>query len=121
MAILTERNHPGCFMVSEARGTRSREAITVAAGEGLGAGTVLGRITSTGEYAALDPDATDGSQTAVAVLYAAVDASAAAAPGVAVARSAEVNAAELVWPEGITPAQQAAAVADLAAAGIITR
>jgi len=107
-------------MVSESRGTRSREAITVA-GETLGAGTVLGRITSTGEYAAVNPEASDGSEAAAAVLYAAVDASAAAAPAVIIARSAEVNAAELVWPEGITPAQQAAAVADLAAVGVITR
>ena len=121
MSVITEGAHTGGFMVSEANGRRSRDAITVAAGESLGAGAVLGRITSAGEYAAVNPEASDGSETAVAVLYAAVDASAAVAPGVAVARSAEVNGAELVWPSDIEAGEQNAAVANLASVGVIVR
>jgi len=46
MATLTEGQHAGEFLVSEANGRRSRETITVASGQDLSAGTVLGKITA---------------------------------------------------------------------------
>jgi Bacteriophage lambda head decoration protein D len=55
------------------------------------------------------------------VLYDAVDASAADAEGVVIIRLAEVNAAELVWPAGITSGQKATALGQLAALSIIAR
>ena len=64
----------------------------------------------------------DGSQVAVGILYDAVDASAADIDGVAIVRLAELNAAELVWPTGITPTEQTTALAQLALLpGIIVR
>jgi hypothetical protein len=42
---LTETNHPAEHVISEAPGTRSREAITVASAANLLAGTVLGQVT----------------------------------------------------------------------------
>lgn len=45
MTTLTEGMHAGEFCVSEAQGHRSREAITVNAGESLEAGQVLGKMT----------------------------------------------------------------------------
>jgi hypothetical protein len=69
----------------------------------------------------LDPAAANGSEAASGVLYAAVDASAADAEGVAIVRLAEVNAAELVWPEGITGGQKTTALGELAALTIIAR
>jgi hypothetical protein len=50
-----------------------------------------------------------------------VDASAADAEGVALVRLAEVNAAELVWPAGITGGQKTAALGQLATLTIIAR
>jgi Bacteriophage lambda head decoration protein D len=70
---------------------------------------------------ALDPVAVDGSEAAAGILYDAVDASAADAEGVAIVRLAEVNAAELVWPDGITAPQQTTALGELAALNIIAR
>lgn len=53
--------------------------VTIASGEGeLDAGTVLGIVTASGEYAAYDDDASDGTQTAVAILAIDVDATSAA-------------------------------------------
>lgn len=115
MAIKTESRHVGDFLISEANGTRSREEVVVASGEGaLVAGTVLGKITASGKYAAYDNAAADGTQAAAAVLYAGVDAAAADAAAVIIVRDAEVVEAYLT---GI----DAAGKADLAALGIIVR
>ncbi len=84
-----------------------RFTITVAAGSG--------------KYKEYDPANTDGSQTAVAILLDAVDATAADADGVIVARQAEVNAAELVWFDSATAEQKAAGLSQLKAHDIIAR
>jgi hypothetical protein len=72
-------------------------------------------------YWGLDPAAVDGSEVAAGVLYDAVDASAADAEGVAIVRLAEVNATELVWPDGITGPEQTTALGEVAALNIIAR
>ena len=61
------------------------------------------------------------SEMAAGILYDAVHASAADAEGVAIVRLAEVNAAELVWPAGITGGEQTTALGELAALNIIAR
>jgi hypothetical protein len=53
------------------------------------------------------------SQTAAGVLYDAVDATAADAEGVGIVCLAEVNAAELLWPAGITACQKTTALGQL--------
>ena len=67
-----------CYLVSEANGTRSREVVTIAQGHKLPPGTVLGKVEATGKYVPVDPangtgqgETPDGSQTAMAVLFAA--------------------------------------------------
>jgi hypothetical protein len=74
-----------------------------------------------GALVQLAPAATDGTQTAVAVLLEDVNATAADVPGTVVARGAVVDPAELIWPAGITAPQIAAALADLDKHLIITR
>ena len=44
MTVLTEGKHTGEHLVSEANKTRSREVVTLAEGQNLAAGTVLGKI-----------------------------------------------------------------------------
>lgn len=117
-----------CYLVSEANGTRSREVVTIAQGQNLLPGALLGKVTATGKYVAVDPangsgegGTPDGSQTAVAVLFAAVDTTAAEKPGVITARDAEVAAHALDWPAGTTEPQKTAALAQLAAVGIVAR
>ncbi|MDV7391653.1 head decoration protein, partial [Arthrospira platensis SPKY1] len=93
--MLTETSHAGEFLYAEANGTLSRERIVIASGEGvLKTGTVLGKLAG-GKYAAYDNAASDGSQAAVGILYAGVDATSADADGVLIARHAEVVEAAL--------------------------
>ena len=121
MTVLTEGTHAGEFIVSEANGKRSREAITVLSGETLEAGHIVGIETASGKYKEWNPGNTDGSETAAGVLFEAVDASAADADGVAVVRDAEINRGEVVYFTGATPAHHDIAATQLATMGIIAR
>ena len=121
MPVLNEGRYAGEFIVSEGNGRISRETVTVLSGQSREAGAVLGKVTASGKYRALDPAAVDGSEVAAGILYEAVDASAADAEGVAIVRLTEVNAAELLWPAGITGPEQTAALGELAALNIIAR
>lgn len=98
----------------------SREVVTIASGRWLPIGTVLGKITASGLYVALNPAATDGSQTAAAVLLADVDAYA-DIPALAAMRMGILKASGLGWPAGITPEQKAAAISQLQALGLLVR
>ncbi len=65
--------------------------------------------------------ATDGSQTAAAILYEGCDATSADVRRTYTARDTEVQVDMLTWPAGITDPQKTAALASLAALGIIGR
>ena len=121
MTTFTESTHPGGFLVWEAHRDYTRETITVASGT-LAPGTVLGQITASGKYAAHDPNATDGTETAVAVLWGKADASAGDAPAVAVVRGpAIVNRFDLVFAGTPSEGEIDAAHAALRDAGILVR
>lgn len=74
-----------------------------------------------GKYKEYNPANTDGSQTAVALLLGAVDATGGDKDGVIVARHAEVNAAELIWFSGADANQKSAGLAQLKTHDIIAR
>jgi len=125
MTILTEGRHAGGFLVWEAFRDYTREVITIATGGTypvLEPGTVLGKITASGKYAAHDPVAVDGTETAVAVLWGPADATLADATVVTVLRGpAIVNGKDLVFTGTPTAAQITTAQTALAAVGILTR
>jgi hypothetical protein len=123
MTVLTEGRHPGEFLMTEANGQRSRDSITIASGAGIIApGTVLGKITASGNYLASAAGATDGSQTAVAIALYGCDATSGDVAIAAITRDAEVNGKILTWhPDRDQAAEKAAARADLASVGIIVR
>lgn len=122
MTVKTLPLGAGSAIKSEANGDYSREVGVLASGLGLvRANTVMGRVTSGGALRPYDNDATDGSQTAVGVLVYDVDTTDGAAPGVIVARAAEVWASRLVWASTVTTPERTAAFVELAAAGIIVR
>lgn len=122
MAVLSPRRRAGEFILSEANNGQSREAGTVGGGAGrLEAGTVLGRLSASGEHVPLKPGATDGSQLANAIVFASVDAQDGPAPAVWIKRNCTVRADDLVWPDGISQADRAASIARLAALGIALR
>ncbi|WP_243368873.1 head decoration protein [Microvirga solisilvae] len=122
MTVLTENlKRPAHYLVSEANGHLSREQVIIAAGADLAAGAVLGKITASGKYVRWNGSASDGSQTAVAVLFADAKAASADARVVITARHAEVSAAALVWPDGTLDAAKNTQIANLASRGIIAR
>lgn len=122
LPVLTEKRGRGFYMVSEANGHRSREEITIEDGVGvLAVGTVLGKVTATGEYKQVDLAANTGEEVAAGVLYDEVDATDSAVPGVAHVRDAEVNGNELVYPTGASNNDIADINAALADIGIIVR
>ena len=121
MPVQTESNYLGDWLKFEEDNLYSRDVVTVASGQNLAAGTVVGIITASGKVTQLAPAASDGSQTAAGVLLNAVDASAGDKPGVIIARHAICSAKGLVWPASITDPQKATAISQLKALGILVR
>lgn len=122
MPTLTQAPTLGDLLKYEAPNLYSRERATVAAGQNLPLGAVVGRETATSKLKALDPAAGDGSEVAVGVLALAVDATLIdREDAILIARHAIVARHALVWPAGITTAQQLAAIAQLEARGIVVR
>ena len=101
----------------------TRETVTLLAGTSYPLGAVLGKITASGKYKLATATGTDGAQVASAVLIEAVDATAADATGVVLARGpAIVSDAQLVYDATVTTAAQKTAKIDqLKAAGIVPR
>lgn len=95
MTILTEQNHAAEFLLSEGDGHISRETVSVIAGAALPAGQVLGIVAASGKYAPYDNAASDGTQSAAAILYAGLAESASDRRAVAIVRLAEVAAGRL--------------------------
>lgn len=119
MTALTQKRGAGFHIVSEANGSRSREEIVLADGAGvLEVGTVLGKVTASGEYVALAPDAEDGSEVAAGILWDREDATDAAQDAVAHIRDCEVMGSELVYPDG---GDEDAINAELLTLGIVVR
>ncbi len=75
MTVLNEGRHAAEFLVSEANGHRSRETITIASGENLEAGHILGRTGSSGsaEATADTGNTGDGTMGAITVGGAAIN------------------------------------------------
>lgn len=112
----------GDFLKYEAPHGYSREDVTVASGQTLAPGQVVGRITASGKIAAFNPAASDGTQNAVGIAFDAVDATSGDKPGVIIARHAiVVDRDNLVFAGSPTNAQKDAAVAQLKALGILAR
>lgn len=109
------------FIRSEANGNRSRENVTLASGNNLVAGTVLGINASTSKYGRVDPEASNGLETAKAILLRDTDASGGDVVCAVLRRDAEVNKSELTYSDGATDNQKSEFDSDLADVGIIVR
>jgi len=122
MTAIAQPKNLGDLLKYEAPNLYSRDQGTVAAAQNLPLGTVVGRETATAKLKAIDPTATDGTETAVGVLGNDVDATLIdREDAILIARHAIVARGELVWPTGISAAQKAAAIEQLDALGILTR
>ncbi len=106
----------------EGKNRFSRDTDVLALGSGkVIPGTVLGQVTASGKFKPLAPAASDGTQTAAAVILQYADATSADQSVVNLKRRAQVVLQALVWPEGITDTQKSAAIAQLKALGIVPR
>lgn len=115
MTMLTEGTHAAEFLLSEAPGFRSREAVVLAPNAAvLKAGQLLGRVTVGGAFVPYNNGATNGSEAVAGVLYAPADISTVAREVTIVVRDAEVITAAVFGLD--TPGR-----ADLAVLGISLR
>lgn len=119
MATYTPKKTLGDLLLVEVAPGWTKGKGTLLAGTAYVFGQVLAKVA--GKYQALDPDGVGAAAAAVAVLGEAVDATAGDTPGVVIERGAVVEINELAWPEGITGPQQAAALEQLTALGIVPR
>jgi len=122
LPVLKEPMNLGDLLKYEAPNLYSRDRVTVAAGQTLRLGVVLGMVTETGKVKQIDPSATDGTQYAAGVLMQDADAHLADRhDGLMVARHAIVAEHALQWPVGMAAAEQQAAILQLKALGVLVR
>ena len=122
MSAIHETNNLGDLLKYEAPNLYSRDLATVAAGQNLVLGTIDGRDSTTGKLKALHPAATDGTENAVGVLAADVDATLIdREDALLISRHAIVANHALAWPVAITSTEKTAAIAQLEARGVIVR
>lgn len=122
MPTVSQPKNLGDLLKYEAPNLYSREVATVASGQNLQLGAVLGRKTADGKLYVLAPGASDGTETAVGVLATDVDATLIDRDdAILIARHAIVAKSALIWPAGITAPQKATAEAQLVAIGILVR
>lgn len=119
MAFYIEQIYLGDLLKFEEENLYSRDTITVAAGQKLVLGQVLGMV---GDKAvALNPAGTDGSEVAVGILLHDTDSTVGVVDAVMVARNVTVSDQYVVWPAGISTTQINTAVAQLQALGVVIR
>lgn len=98
-----------------------RKAGIIASGAGqVTTGLPLGQVTASKKYVPLNPAATDGSQTAAAIVLNRADATAADAETAILIGNAQIVPDQLAWPAGFTSDQKTAALAQLAGLGIVS-
>jgi hypothetical protein len=119
MATFTLPKDLGDLLLVEVAPGWTKEKATLLAGADYPMGTVLTKLE--GKYQAIDPAIEDGTANACAVLAERVDARAADATGVVLARGAVVQINELIWPDALTEPQKTAALDQLNAVGIVAR
>lgn len=122
MPAFREPMNLGDLLKYEAPNLYSRDRVTVAAGQTLQLGCVVGIVNETGNVKALDPSAADGSQFAAGVLMQDCDAQLANRDNaLMVARHAIVSNHALVFPAEIATAEIAVAIQQLKNLGILVR
>ncbi|MBI2748980.1 MAG: head decoration protein [Burkholderiales bacterium] len=122
MPAITEGLNLGDLLKYEAPNLFSRDQVTVASGQTLPLGAVVGIVTATGKVKQIDPSATDGSQYAAGVLMQPCDAALIdREDGLMVARHAIVADHALTWPAAITVAEKQAAILQLKSLGVLIR
>ena len=122
MAELKQTLNLGDLLKYEEKGLYSRDRVTLAAGQTLVLGTVLGKVAANSRVKQLDPSATDGTQVACGVLLQDCDAYLVDRDdALMLARHGTVAQHALTWPDAITVAERDAAIEQLKTLGILVR
>ncbi len=121
MTVAIEQNNLGDLLKFEVANLYSREEVTVAQGQNLLLGTIVGRDSKTEFLKILNPGATDGTQNAIGVVIADVNAISANTKGVIITRDAILADHAIMWPANIPPDKKTAAIKQLESRGIIIR
>ncbi|NEV49548.1 head decoration protein [Wolbachia pipientis] len=119
MTSITETNNLGDLLKYEASSLYSREQITVAKGQNLKLGTVVG-CDKDDVIKVINPTATDGTQTAIGVITSDINAKK-NTKAVIITRIAMLADHAVVWPGNITEEQKATAIKQLEARGVVIR
>jgi hypothetical protein len=119
MATYTPTKTLGDLLLVEVAPGWTKDKVLFLAGANYPLGTVLASVS--GKFQALDPAGSAAAKKAVAVAAESVDATAADASGVVIARGAVLDPTELVWLVATTDAQKLTALSDLNALGIVAR
>jgi hypothetical protein len=119
MTSITETNNLGDLLKYEASSLYSREQITVAKGQNLKLGTVVG-CDKDDVIKVINPTATDGTQTAIGVITSDINAKE-NTKAVIITRIAMLADHAVVWPGNITEEQKATAIKQLEARGVVIR
>ncbi|MBD0392132.1 head decoration protein [Wolbachia endosymbiont of Pentalonia nigronervosa] len=120
MSCIIEQNNLGDLLKYEASNLYSREQITVAKGQNLKLGAVVGLDSKDNLIKVLNPTATDGTQTAIGVITSDLNAKE-NTKAVVITRIALLADYAIVWPTNITEEQKTAAIKQLEARGIVIR
>jgi hypothetical protein len=123
MAVIEEGKNLGDLLNWELDRNYCRETVTVASGQNLKQGTVVGIVAATGlaKIVSIDPEEEDGSDTAVGVVLENVDATSGTKKAVIIARTAIVIADGVIFPAGANDAQKKKITGDLKSVGVLIR
>lgn len=122
MPAITEELYLGDLLKYEAPNLYSRDQVTVASGQTLSLGTVIGMVTASGKVKQIDPSASDGSQYAAGVLMQPCDATLIDRDdALMIARHAIVADHALSWPAVITASEKQSAILQMKSLGILIR
>jgi len=121
--LVEPRNLGEVLLYEEENYFYSRDEARIASGEAIVLGQVLSLDEDSGEYSALEIVAGDTPSVSavMGVAIREIVASESAVETVVLVRHAIVKRDGLVWPEGITQAQQDSVIAQLAGQGILVR
>ena len=127
MTVIEEGKNLGDLLNWELDRNYCREVVTVASGQNLERGAIVGIVTATGFAKSVylitgaQNEVLDGSEVAVGMVLEDVDATGGTKTAVIIARAAIVIADSVIFPAGATDAQKKKITGDLRATGILIR
>ena len=121
--VVEENERIGALLKYELDKNYSREVVTIAKGQNLKMGTVLGKIKTDDTYkiVSIAEEESDGSDVAVGILLQNIDATTMATKALILSRIGIVVRDKIIYPDSASEEQKKSILAQLETRGIITR